>query len=100
MKTIESLRTAGSSFWGSTICTSLNKLIAVCGEPSYKSGDSKVQYVWTLENKDGIVFSIYDWKEYQKFSEDEAIEWHIGGFNLPDTNSIKLELEKAILDLK
>jgi hypothetical protein len=96
MKTVESLRTAGSSFWGSTVRTTLSKLIQACGNPSYKSGDTKVQYVWTLENDEGIVFSIYDWREYQKITEDESIEWHIGGFNTADTNKVKLQLEQAL----
>lgn len=99
MKSVDYLKTAGSSFWGSTVCTTLSKLIKVCGTPSYKNGDTKVQYVWTLENNEGIVFSIYDWKEYQKFAEDESIEWHIGGFNTADTNKVKLELEKALLNI-
>jgi hypothetical protein len=96
MKSVNPILTAGSSFWGSTINASIGKLIKVCGEPNHKSGDSKVKYVWTLENNKGVVFSIYDWKEYREIGQEESITWNIGGFNLEDTNMVKMELEKSL----
>ena len=80
MKVANRNESNGTSFHGHTIHASVNDLIAVCGEPLYVCRDhyEKVQYEWVMETNAGKVFTIYDWKEYRFFSEDETIEWHIG----------------------
>jgi len=69
---------SGTSFHGDTITATYNELVdALGGKPQYTNGD-KSNYDWTCETEDGTVFTVYDWKEYRNFGDDEKIEWHIG----------------------
>ena len=76
----------GTSFHGATISATLADLQIILGAPN-NGGDhhDKVQNEWELELEDGTVFSVYDWKEYRRYTDKETIEWHIGGMNLKDT---------------
>ena len=73
----------GTSFTDHTIRASVNELKKVLGEPHYDDRDetekSQVEWDFVIEGE-GSVFTIYDWKEYRIYSDDEIIEWHIGGF--------------------
>jgi hypothetical protein len=40
--------------------------------------------------------TIYDWKEYRRISEDETIEFHIGGNSELETIDAKIELQKLL----
>ena len=73
----------GTSFHGHTISLSKNELQTFCAcEPaSWDDPNDKVQYEWVMETSSGDVFTIYDWKEYRFFKDDETIEWHIGAEN-------------------
>lgn len=88
----------GTSFHGTVIKTTVEKLKQVCGEPRYvdNSGTDKVNFDWVMETEDGDVFTIYDWKEYRPISETELIEFHIGGHGRLVTNIAKEELEEAL----
>ena len=59
--------TSGTSFFGTTIRTTVNNLIENIGEPTFEenTGDCKVNFEWELETESGKVFTIYDWKEYR-----------------------------------
>ena len=76
----------GTSFHGATFSATLADLQVILGAPN-GGGDhhDKVQNEWELELEDGTVFSVYDWKEYRRYTDKETIEWHIGGMNLKDT---------------
>ena len=76
----------GTSFHGATFSATLADLQVILGAPN-SNGDhhDKVQNEWELELEDGTVFSVYDWKEYRRYTDKETIEWHIGGMNLKDT---------------
>lgn len=76
----------GTSFHGATFSATLADLHVILGVPN-SNGDhhDKVQNEWELELEDGTVFSVYDWKEYRRYTDKETIEWHIGGMNLKDT---------------
>lgn len=76
----------GTSFHGATFSATLADLHVILGAPN-SNGDhhDKVQNEWELELEDGTVFSVYDWKEYRRYTDKETIEWHIGGMNLKDT---------------
>lgn len=76
----------GTSFHGATISATLADLQIILGAPNH-SGDhhDKVQNEWELELEDGTVFSVYDWKEYRRYTDKETIEWHIGGMDQKDT---------------
>jgi hypothetical protein len=85
----------GTSFHLSTVRASVNELIKVIGEPTYESndGEDKVNIEWELEDDNGDVVTIYDWKEYRKIGYDEQIEWHIGGMSRDITDNAKGEIE-------
>ena len=85
----------GTSFHLSTVRASVNELIKVIGEPTYvvNDGEDKVNIEWELEDDNGDVVTIYDWKEYRKIGYDEQIEWHIGGMSRDITDNAKGEIE-------
>jgi hypothetical protein len=85
----------GTSFHLSTVRASVNELTKIIGEPTYESngGDDKVNIEWELEDDNGNVVTIYDWKEYRKIGYDEQIEWHIGGMSRDITDNAKGEIE-------
>jgi hypothetical protein len=88
----------GTSFHNSTVRASVNELIKVIGEPTYvvNDGEDKVNIEWELEDDNGNVITIYDWKEYRKIGYDEKINWHIGGKNKDITDNAKEEIEYVL----
>ena len=88
----------GTSFHDVTIKTSINQLIKVLGEPNIQdnTGEDKVNVEWEVITEDGIIGTIYDWKEYRRLGEDDLIEFHIGGHNKSDTLIIKNELKQLL----
>jgi hypothetical protein len=85
----------GTSFHHSTVRASVNELTKIIGEPTYESndGEDKVNIEWELEDDNGDVITIYDWKEYRKIGYDEQIEWHVGGMSKNITDNAKGEIE-------
>jgi hypothetical protein len=85
----------GTGFHLSTVRASVNELTKIIGEPTYESndGEDKVNIEWELEDDNGDVVTIYDWKEYRKIGYDEQIEWHIGGMSKNITDNAKREIE-------
>lgn len=73
--------TGGTSFHNTVFTATVADLRRILGEPAYEGndGDDKVNFEWEMETEDGEVFTVYDWKEYRRIDEDEAIDWHIGG---------------------
>jgi hypothetical protein len=92
--------TIGTSFHGDTIYATVNDIIKVCGEPDYRNSDleEKSQCEWMLQSYEGFPFTIYDWKEYRHFHDDEMIEWHIGAHESEHSRIIHEQLTKAIED--
>ena len=90
--------TNGTSFHYSTITTTVNELISIIGEPVCDSntGEDKVNIEWELEDENGNVVIIYDWKEYRKIGMDEKIEWHIGGMSKEITYNAKEEIDLVL----
>jgi len=83
----------GTSFHNSTIITTLSDLKRVLGEPHYRGGfEDKVQNEWEMETNDGEVFTVYDWKTYRPYNDNELINWHIGGHNKETTQQAKQEI--------
>lgn len=91
----------GTSFHDSVIVATVAQLRKVIGEPDREcnDGNDKVNFNWVAETEDGEVFTVYDWKEYRKISEDEEIEWHIGGHSREVTEKACKELEEALTEL-
>ena len=91
----------GTSFHGATFSATLADLQVILGAPN-SGGDhhDKVQNEWELELEDGTVFSVYDWKEYRRYTDKETIEWHIGGMNLKDTFVAQDTLVEALATME
>ena len=93
----------GTSWHGDTIYSTVEELRQIFGPPDYVGGiDDRVQFEWLLDlevsNSLGTSarITIYDWKEYRKFNEEELIEFHIGAFSGKITELAKKEIEKLI----
>ncbi len=93
----------GTSWHGDCVISTVEELKTMFGPPDY-IGDKtdKVQFEWLLDlevsNSLGTSarITIYDWKEFRKFDEDEVIQFHIGGFSSRITKLAKKEIEKLI----
>jgi hypothetical protein len=86
--------TDGTSFHGVTIRATVDQLTKVFGEPyDSSSGEDKVNFVWDMEDNEGEVFTIYDWKEYRVLRSDEMITWHIGS----KSKSVSWDAERELL---
>lgn len=80
----------GTSFFGDKILTTPRKLIELFPEACNKNVE-KTNFNFTLENSDGEVFTIYDWK--QSYPDlDENVDFHIGGHYKRITEKTKYEL--------
>lgn len=87
----------GTSFHMSTVNATVNQLEEVLGSVMhYGIKDDKVQHEWEMELENGDVFTVYDWKEYRQYSNDDVIEWHIGGHNRTITERAKQQLIKLL----
>ena len=93
-----SSKTAGTSFYNTILKATPQELIDALGKPHYfdNTGMSKTNMEYNLETSNGIHFTIYDWKEYREYSNDELIEWHIGGHQSKDAIKGMKELEAAL----
>lgn len=90
----------GTSFHDVTITATPQQLVTILGEPNNNSGDNKVNMEWVCENNDGVLITIYDWKENRPINNNEKIKWHIGGRGIKDTLTAKLEILKLLNDTK
>jgi len=91
----------GTSFHDHIVVATVNQIRQICGEPMYESKDpdEKSQYDWCMETESGTVFTIYDWKEYRIFGEDEMIEWHIGAHSWEEAEAGYNELTDELYNL-
>ena len=89
---------AGSSWFGDLIVTNYPKLIEILGRPTFDDniGQDKVNMEWVCESREGFVFTIYDWKEYEPLNEEYEYGFHIGGFSEKETKIAKDELALMI----
>jgi hypothetical protein len=88
----------GTSYHDTTIVTTPRKLVELFPR-SYSEqndGQDKVNFDFVLENSNGDVFTIYDWKEYRPIGMDEQIQFHIGGFSREVTEQSKEDLLKML----
>ena len=86
--------TNGTSFYGDVIVTTANKLTEIFGESEGSS--DKTIYLWSLEDENGDVFTIYDYKNYGGLGFDAVESFHIGAHSGKIANKVKIELEKLI----
>jgi len=90
----KSSRINGTSYHGIDFEATPNQLIEAFGPADYdgNDGSDKTNFEWSLEllNEDqcpgeGIVFTVYDWKEYRPLDGDEMVHWHIGAHSTCDS---------------
>ena len=88
----------GTSFHSVTFKATVNELRGILGKPTCdeNTGDDKINFEWVMETESGEVFTVYDWKEYRVISENEEIEWHIGGKNEAVTITAREEIKTAL----
>ena len=71
---------------GSKMCcfdASYNDIANVLGEANLgESGDGKTSHEWQVEDNEGNIYYIYDWKYYQRYDKDITITYTIGGDNI------------------
>jgi hypothetical protein len=87
-----------TSYHGTAIRTTVGRLKALFPY-SYEEendGRDKCNYYFTLEDGDGDIVTIYDWKEYRPIGDDELIDFHIGGKSGFITEKAKDSLTKLL----
>lgn len=100
VKIIPTENYAGTCFYGVCVSATPSNLIKALGEPHFtdNSGD-KTSIEWDFETSGGMVFTIYDWKEYDRpanENRDEIYEFHIGGSSREDCENAKEIIEKYL----
>ena len=92
---------SGTSFHGDVFNASVSDLRKILGIPVLETNDGgdKVNFEWVMENEEGEVFTVYDWKEYRVLDENELIEWHIGGHSSLSTDLAVNEIAGALNEL-
>lgn len=89
----------GTSFYETTILSSIQELTDILGSPQYNNRNSdnvdKVMVEWVCETEDGDVFTIYDWKEYKVSKDSDIIRFHIGGHSKEITENALKEITRS-----
>jgi len=96
--------------WGSgsgqgDIEVSYNDLVKLFGEPG-EGDDYKVSMEWSVEDQDGNIVNIYDWKATTLYDSDlydpeelkelDSFEWNIGAKNKEDAKNLIGYVYKSI----
>ena len=78
---IEEFGKANGTHYQGSVMTSLSNLKRLFGDPSYHYQDiaSKTRNEYILESDEGVIATVYDFKEYRAYDDNEIIEFHIGG---------------------
>lgn len=96
IKVLEDLHDVlGTTFQGDTILTTTDSLIKLFGEPIRNPYPEKITREWNLVYN-GIPFTIYDWKEYREYSDNERIYFHIGAREMEESKIVLKELLKEL----
>jgi len=72
-----SINTDGTSLAG-TIMADYNDIVTLFGEPLREMSE-KTQANWELHFDDGLVATIYDWKEMSE--PEDVMAWNVGSFD-------------------
>ena len=93
----------GTSWHGNEFLATVKELRDIFGNPDIVGDkDDKVQFEWILDleisNSLGTsaVITIYDWKEYRNYHEDDFIRFHIGGLTNNITTLAQIEIENVL----
>lgn len=83
----------GTSHNGMIVYGSTEGLTKKLGlKPNYYKPDNiggKTTREWDLILQDETPFTIYDWKEYRSYDDDETVEWHIGTRNKEEQEKVR-----------
>ena len=79
MSFITNVDATGTSYKG-TIHTKYSTLVAKFGPAGEGTSDGKTQAEWAIRFENGVVATIYDWKQYDTPVE-QVTEWNIGGYD-------------------
>lgn len=85
------------------IHTSYADLVACFGEPVAQFDDYKCDCEWNIKFADGVVVSIYNWKNGKNYCGEDGLaveditEWHIGGYRGTDAQGRVEECMNAYL---
>jgi hypothetical protein len=82
-KLVETFNIGGTSWFGLALTAKPSDIINALGAPHYtdESGEDKTSLEWDFETEDGLVFTIYDWKEYDAPAArhlNDRYTFHIG----------------------
>ena len=93
----------GTSWHGDYVVSTVEELRTILGPPDLVGGKTdKVQFEWLLDfevsNSLGTSarVTLYDWKEYRDYHEDEFIRFHIGGHSSKITELAQIEIENVL----
>jgi hypothetical protein len=94
-------RFESTSFHGTTICTTPQKLIDLAEKLNSQyfdqnNGKDKTNFDFEFQTEDGSFFTVYDWKEYRKVGINEYLDFHIGAQNGQISYQAKIELENQL----
>ena len=101
---MEFKKTNGENVGGTAFATCFHAtkkdIVRAFGKPTYEECNEgeKVQNEWDFD-VDGEPITIYDWKEYREFDDDEDIEWHIGArfpYDEEFVRNVKCEICKRV----
>ena len=77
---------SGTSLQGYIKCDYAT-LVRVFGNETSDGDGYKVDAEWELEFSDGVVATIYNWKNGKNYCDDDGLEvsemteWHVGGYS-------------------
>lgn len=87
-----SLTPEGTSYFSLDVRATVNQLKSKLGDPLFEDNDGsdKTNMEWNCLTKEGIPFTIYDYKLYQPIRNFDAyIDWHIGARNQKEAKIAK-----------
>jgi hypothetical protein len=94
-------RIYGTSFHGDVVTASANSISRKLGIPFHDYGydGDKVTHEFDFEI-DGIVATLYDWKEYHEVGNDEVVEFHIGARTAEESHKVASTLRSYNLSVR
>ena len=93
-----------TSYHGHDIRTTPNQLIKLAEKYDIEydfnnTGEDKTNLDIEFMTKDGVVFTVYDWKEYKPLFMDVNYDFHIGAKSSYNAMKAQGELRKELINL-
>ena len=108
MGKLKNIKEGGNGTWfhDVTIEATANEMKAIAKNNNCKYWDNygaindKSQFDFNFETEEGVVFTVYDWKEYRHYDLDDTLFWHIGGYTKAATQAGSKELLTHLKDIR